>query len=118
MAPTTTRPAHIEVLVAVDLDGVDRLDDLLARLGDAVVEAETVDYTTRRAGTVPEHRIQFDAGHLRNTEAAGIAFHLGYVASVQPMPAPAQHQPCGCVYVPQGYGGTFTTVCAAHPERR
>lgn len=116
MAPTTT-PAHIEVLVAVDLDDDLRLADLLARLGDALVEVETVDHATRDGRTVPEHRIQFNAGHLRNTDAAGIAFHLGYVASVQPLPGPAQHQPCGCVYVPQGYSGTFTTVCATHPER-
>ena len=105
---TTTAPTNVQILVAIDMDDTGRIHDLLDALRtyaghDVVLSVETVDYTTRRSGdVVPEYRIQFDAGRLRNTEAAGIAFRMGYVSNVRPLPGPAQHQPCGCVYVPQG----------------
>lgn len=119
---TTTVPArNVQVLVAIDMDDARDLGDLLAALrsyGGEILDVETVDYTRRRDGvTVPEHRIQFDAGMLRNTEAAGIAFRLGYVSSTTSLPGPVQVQDCGCHYEPQGYGGRFVQVCATHPER-
>ena|SRR5687767_2666102 len=118
---TTTAPANIQILVAVDMDDARDLDDLLTALrnyGGEILDVETVVYRRRRDGVeVPEHRIQFDAGMLRNTEAAGIAFRLGYVSSVTSLPGPVQVQDCGCHYEPQGYGGRFVVVCATHPER-
>lgn len=119
---TTTAPArNVQILVAIDMDDTRDLDVLLNTLrsyGGDLFDIERRTYTRRRDGVeVPEWRIQFDAGMLRNTEAAGIAFRLGYVSSTTSLPGPVQVQDCGCHYEPQGYGGRFVQVCATHPER-
>lgn len=118
---STTTPANVQILVAIDMDASRDLDALLDALrgyGGRTFDVERRTYTRRRDGVqVPEYRIEFDAGMLRNTEAAGIAYRLGYVSSTTSLPGPVQVQDCGCHYEPQGYGGRFVVVCATHPER-
>jgi len=89
MLDTTATITNLQTVVALDLGPVQGVtpdvDRLVERMGDAVVDVITLtipDPRSGRDGTVTEHRVNFDADRLRNTEANGMAYRLGFVAHV------------------------------------
>ena len=77
---------RVETLVALDYGRNLGLQELLRRLGDAVVSVESTQVPDACKPEVirDRHAIRFDTGLLRNTEAHGIGFHCGFVVHVEP----------------------------------
>jgi hypothetical protein len=76
---------HVETLVAVEWDSRHLgLDELVARLRKYAGEAAVLVVTTElRSDGRTEHRIEFDTGLIRNTDAHGIGYRCGFVVNVE-----------------------------------
>jgi hypothetical protein len=84
LVPWVGPKVRVETLVAIDWsDKGLSLEPVLSFIGDALVGVTTGTVDHPKLGTVPCHRVAFDADRVRDTEVHGRGYHAGFVVSLQ-----------------------------------